>query len=160
MVGKITYEQNIAKVSRCFQSRQIVPRPKDQGEENLQIWLKHRPHGKADKAKEQELFKSVCLSTPSAISIECWFPRQHIQPHLYRDPDPISNYLVDISTWVQPFKLNMFKTKIIIFLCPLNLYVNLCHTLIIIPLNFNQATQHLQVCTFRGVWCQTTVIMC
>jgi hypothetical protein len=52
VVGKITYKQNIAMVSRFFQSLQIFPRPKDQGEENLQIWLKYRPHGRSDKARD------------------------------------------------------------------------------------------------------------
>lgn len=36
-VDKITYKQNIATGYRCFQSLQIFPRPKELGEENLQI---------------------------------------------------------------------------------------------------------------------------
>lgn len=113
MEGKITYEQNIAKVSRCFQSLQIFPRPRDQGEENLQIWLKHRPHGKAEKAKEIQLLKSPRLFTTLTISIWC-DSQGNTESQLSWDPDPIANCPLDISTWVQPLRIIMFKTKITI----------------------------------------------
>lgn len=162
MVGKITYEQNIAMVSRCFQSLQIFPRPKDQGEENLQIWLKYRPHGRADKTKEIQLLMSSHRFTASTISIWCWFPRQHVPPQsLAQDPDPDS-CLLDISTQLQPLKLIKFKTKIIIFLSPPNIHIDhhLCHTLTNMPFHCNQSTVYLKVYTFRKVWWQAVVIMC
>lgn len=112
-VGKITYEQNTAKVSRCSQSLEIFPRPKDQDEENLQTWLKYRPHGKADKAKEIQLLKSPRLSMTLTVSMWCWFLSQHI--HLSQDPDPIPSCLLGISAWAQFLKPTMSKTKIITF---------------------------------------------
>lgn len=158
MVGKITYEQNIAKVSRCSQSLQIFPRPKDQDEENLQILLKHRPHGKADKENEIQLLKSPHLSATSTTTYMMLIPKAYshtsakIQtPFLIAYGASLPGCSLSSSLHPKPKLSFVFLLQIytLIFVTPP----------FIIPLNFNQPTQHLKVCTFREVWCQATIII-
>lgn len=158
MVGKITYAQNIAKVSRCSQSLRIFPRPKDQDEENLQIWLKHRPHGKADKEKEIQLLKSPRLSATSTTTYMMLILKSHGHTSAKIQTPFLTAYGASLpgcslSSLLHP------KPKLLFFFL-LQIYTLIFVTPpFIIPLNSNQPTQHLKVCTFGEVWCQATVII-